>query len=136
MAKKTSILGYLYLIGMALVVAGCFLPLSSHFGGNLKGVTAVSRIGEGGTLSIGAILALAGAAAGLVLCFIPVKNAKLLKLCAVLVSVAGGLYVVANTNGKALKFAASLTASHFGIGFYVIVIGWVLALAGWVLHKN
>ena len=136
MAKKSGLLGYLYLAGMVLVVIGCFLPLSSHFGGNLKGATAVSHIGDGGIMSISAILALVGAAAGIALCFVPVKNAKLLKLVSVIVSVAGGIYVVANTNSTAFKIAAKVTSAHIGLGMAVIIIGWVLALVGWVLHKD
>lgn len=138
MAKKSgSLLGYLYLIGMALVVVGCFLPLSSHFGGNFKGATAVSRISDGGIIALGAVLALAGAVAGLVLCFVPVKNARLLKLVAVVVSLAGGVYVALNgPSVKVLKFAAKSGLANFGLGFYVIALGWVLALVGWVMHKN
>ena len=140
MAKKNAgLVGYLYVVGLALVVIGCFLPLTTHFGGNANGATAVNRISKGGLLSVGAVLALAGAVAGLVCSFVRVKNGRLLKLVALALSIAGGLYVACNINGnqlKLLKLASKITSSSFGIGFYIILVGWILALVGWLLKRN
>ena len=142
MAKKSSsgaLLGYVYVVGLALVVIGCFLPLTSHFGGRANGATAVSRISKGGLVSVGAVLALIGAAAGIAVSFLRIKHVWLCKLGALLVSVFGGLYVLLNISGsqkQLISAAAKLTGSTFGIGFYVIIIGWLIAAAGAVLGRK
>ena len=61
--KSINILSYLYICGMLLVVIGCFLPLSTGFGGHANGNSAFDYIGRNGkgVMKIGAILAFAGA---------------------------------------------------------------------------
>lgn len=141
MGKKTSILSYLYLIGMALVVIGCFLPLSTHFGGNANGSSAFNIILKDGkaVVKIGAILAFVGAVAGVVFCFLKVKKVGLLKLVSLIVSVAGGVYIFFNTNDFAksmMKGVGKITKSAPGIGLILIIVGWIAALVGWILNRE
>ena len=141
MGKKVSILSYLYLIGMALVAIGCFLPLTTHFGGNANGSSAFKVITSNGNgiVKTGAILALLGAVAGILFCFIKIKNVGLLKLVSLIVSVAGGVYVFFNTSDFAknvVKGLGKITKSAPGIGLILIIIGWVAALIGWILNRD
>jgi len=140
MAKKS--LPALYLLGMALVVIGCFLPLtaSKFFGG---GSSAFKAITDGsGDLKIGSILALGGAIAGLVFCFVSLKAKLPVKLISLVVSIIGGVYVwICYMNGGALlkgavKFGLKITGSKPGIGLIVIVIGWIIALVGWLQTRD
>lgn len=143
MAKKSnSLLSYLYLIGMALVIIGSFLPLTTALGGNIKGASAFSVITSknyGGIIKVGSILALLGAVAGAVLCFIKVGKAGFYKLIALIVSVCGGLYVFFNISKAGRKILSGLSKSgflNFGIGFYVILIGWILAIVAFALSRE
>lgn len=137
--KNANIIGYLYLVGMALALIGCFVPLSTSLGGYANGNSALTFItkGRNATVKVGCVLALVGAAAGVVLSFLRgIKNGGLCRLAALIVSVAGGLYLFLNINGKAFKFAAKVTGSHFGVGFWLIMAGWVVALVGWILNRE
>ena len=141
MAKKGSVVS-LYLIGLVLVVIGCFLPLtaSKFFGG---GSSAFNAITDGsGDLKVGAILALCGAIAGIVFCFVSLGVKLPLKLISLIVSIAGGIYVLLNyynlapwAKGIAKAFGKA-TGTHIGIGLIVIIIGWVVALVGWLQSRD
>lgn len=141
MGKKSGTFG-LYLIGMALVVIGCFLPLtaSKFFGG---GTTAFKAITDGsGDLKIGSILALGGAIAGLVFSLVSLRSKLPVKLLSLIVSIVGGVYVwLCYMNGGALfkgavKFGLKATGSKPGIGLIIIIVGWVLALVGWIKTRD
>ena len=137
MAKKSnSVLGYLFVCGLALVVIGCFFPLSTTKLFGLNGSTAFSIItgDSNGILKVGSLLTFCGAVAGIVLSFVTVKNAGLLKLISLIVSIAGGLYVFFNMSGAGKQIAKATL--NFGPGFYVILVGWVIALVGWVLNRD
>lgn len=141
MGKKVSIIGYLYLIGMALVVIGCFLPLSTHFGGNANGSSAFNIILKDGkaVAKIGAILAFVGAVAGVIFCFLKVKKVGLYKLISLIVSIAGGLYIFFNTSDFAKSMAkgiGKMTKSAPGIGLILILAGWIIALVGWIKNRD
>lgn len=136
MSKKSGSLS-LYLIGMALVVIGCFLPLtaSKFFGG---GSSAFNAIVDGsGDLKIGSILALGGAIAGIVFCFVSVAGKLPVKLISLIVSIAGGVYVLLSYLNLApwaksfAKIAHKAVGTHIGIGLIVICVGWVIALVGY-----
>ena len=83
MAKKSS-LNVLYLVGMALVALGFVLPIfqfSSILGKHQ--FTGFDLVGDGDTaLKIYTLLIFIGGIAGVVLSFVKVQNAKLLKLAA------------------------------------------------------
>ncbi|MBQ6780801.1 MAG: hypothetical protein IJP62_06170 [Treponema sp.] len=137
MAKKSnSPLSYLFVCGLALVVIGCFFPLSTTKLFGLNGSTAFSIItsDSNGILKAGSLLAFCGAVAGIVLSFISVKNQGLLKLISLIVSIAGGLYVVFNTSSAGKNIAKATL--NFGPGFYIILAGWIIAVIGWVLNRE
>ena len=141
MGKKNSATSYLYLIGLALVAIGCFLPLWTAIGGRFNGAPAVSYLNDKGNTvrKIGVILTLAGAIAGIVFCFIKVKSVGLFKLVSLIVSIAGGAYVFFNTSDFGKKFAkgaAKIDLANPSVGFYLILIGWVVALVGWILKRD
>ena len=139
MAKKSTL--PLYLIGMALVVIGCFLPLTgTSFG---SGSSAFKAITDGsGDLKVGSILALGGAIAGIVFCFVSLKAKFPVKLISLIVSIIGGVYVLVSYLGlnpmakKAIGFANKLVGAHIGIGLIVIIIGWIVACVGWLKSRD
>ena len=142
MAKKGfDVKGCLYAVGMALVVVGCFLPLVSTKIGN--GPTAFGMITDGsGVTRISALLAFIGAAAGIALAFIKIRNRKMLKLVALVVSVLGGLYMAFSFLNQSqavkgiAKFAAKATGATPGFGLILIFVGWILALLGFFFSKE
>lgn len=136
MAKKSGLLGYLFVCGLALVVIGCFLPLSTTklFGMNGSSAFGIITSDGSGILKVGSILAFVGAVCGIVLSFVSVKNGGLLKLVSLIVSIAGGLYVFFNTSSAGRSIAKATL--NFGPGFYVILAGWIIALVGWVLYRD
>lgn len=141
MAKKSSVFS-LYLCGLILVVIGCFLPLtaSKFFGG---GSSAISAITDGsGDLKVAAILALVGAVVGIVACFVSLGNNRLIKLVSLIVSVAGGVYMVLSYLNLApwaknvVKLVNKGVGNHIGIGLIVILAGWVIAIVGYLQNRD
>lgn len=140
MAKKSSF--NLFLIGMIVVAIGCFLPLTSSkiFGGSSSAFNAITADGSG-AVKIGAILAFLGAIAGIVFSFISVKGIPI-RLISLIVSIAGGIYVVIsylNVGGvgkSLMKGFAKATQTGPGIGLFVIIIGWILAIAGYIKNRG
>ena len=141
MSKKSGSFN-LYLIGLALVVIGCFLPLtaSKFFGGGSSAFKAITN--GSGDLKIGSILALCGAIAGIVFCFVNLGVKLPLKLISLAASIVGGVYVwICYMNGGALlkgavKLGLKATGSKPGIGLIIIIIGWVIALLGWLKTRD
>lgn len=126
MAKKSG-LNLLYLIGLALVVVGSFLPvirISLGFLGNID-FTIIDAFRDLGDLdSWLALLMFVAAIVGIVLCFVNVSNGSTLKLICVVASIVLGLIFFAR--GGFFKEWFKIT----GFGFYVIIVGWVVAIIG------
>lgn len=141
MAKKSSQIG-LYLIGMIVVLIGCFLPLtaSKFFGGGASAFEAITSSGSG-AVKVGAILAFLGAISGIIFSFVSLKGVPI-KLISLIVSIVGGIWVLVkylNIGGagkQLLKLGAKATGSHIGIGLIVIIIGWVIAILGYVKNRG
>lgn len=141
MAKKSSQIS-LYLIGMIVVLVGCFLPLtaSKFFGGGASAFDAITSSGNG-AVKVGAILAFLGAIAGIVFSFVSLKGVPI-KLISLIVSIVGGIWVLVkylNIGGagkQLLKLGAKATGSQPGIGLIVIIIGWVIAIVGYVKSRE
>ncbi len=140
MAKKSSF--NLFLIGMIVVAIGCFLPLTSSkiFGGSSSAFNAITADGSG-AVKIGAILAFLGAIAGIVFSFVSLKGIPI-RLISLIVSIAGGIYVVIsylNVGGvgkSLMKGFAKATQTGPGIGLFVIIIGWIIAIAGYIKNRG
>lgn len=120
--KKMST-GMLYLIGMALVVVGFFLPMFKAAPIEPNGL-AFLNFDNFGFVTIGGLLILVGAAAGVILNFLNVKNKKLLQLVALVASIAGGVILVIGFNDNTLyKAIAKGFLKYVYIGFYVVLAG-------------
>ena len=140
MAKKPNL--NLYLIGLLLVVIGCFLPLtaSKFFGGGSSAFKAITN--GSGDLKIGSILALGGAIAGIVFCFVNLGVKLPVKLISLIASIVGGVYVwYCYMNGGAIlkgavKLGLKASGSKPGIGLILILAGWVIALLGWLKNRD
>ena len=132
--KKMST-GMLYLIGMALVMVGFFLPMFKAAPIEPNGL-AFLNFDNFGFVTIGGLLILVGAAAGVILNFLDVKNKKLLQLVALVASIAGGVILVIGFNDNTLyKVIAKGFLKHVYIGFYVVLAGWVAGLVGYLTEK-
>lgn len=132
MSKKSSKLNLLYLIGMIAVVIGSFLPIITIKLGPLGTIdfTLIKAFGNLDTSSSWfALLMFASAVVGLVFCFVGNKNSEMIKLVALVASVVFGLIFFAN--GGFFKSWFKIT----GIGFYVIIAGWIVAAVGEVMKK-
>lgn len=140
MAKKGNKLSLLYLIGMALVVVGFICPMFqiSFFGlgsASSNGFDFINFDNFGFT-TIGAILIFAGAVLGLVFCFVGGKNSGMLKLVGLIATIAGGVVLILGYSDN--MFSKGIGKFFIDIatyGFYMIIIGWIVALVGWVTKK-
>ena len=140
MGKKSSPIS-LYLIGLVLVAVGCFLPLTgTSFGSGRSAFDAITN--GSGDIKVGSILALAGAVAGIIFSFVSLKAKLPVKLLSLIVSIAGGVYVVLSYLNLApwakslTKFAHQTVGTHIAIGLIVILAGWVIALVGWLQTRD
>ena len=131
MGKKVSVLGYLYLIGMALVAIGFCCPMfKGLFGSSANGIDFIKNAKEGSFVAIGAILIFAGAIAGIVACFVP--QLKGLKLIFALCVLAGAIVLIIGftTNGGIYKKIGKHFLKNALFGFYMVVVGIVAAVVG------
>ena len=140
---------YLYLIGMALTVIGFCCPMfkGKLFGSTSNGFSFLSD--NGGLMTTAGLLIFIGACAGLLLAVLPflkisVPCRNLLMCIALAVSIIGGIILVitfsGNGSGNGLTKAINKAAGkgflkHAYVGFYMILAGWVVALAGWITGK-
>ena len=135
MGKKVNLLSYLYCCGMALVVIGFCCPMfSGAFGSSANGFKFIN-FDNSGFVTIGALLIFVGAAAGVVAQFVP--QLKGLKLIFLIVSVVGGIVLVVGflTNGGIYKAIGKGLLKHAAVGFYLVIVGWVAACAGYFTSK-
>ena len=144
MGKKSSKLSIIYLIGMALVVIGFICPMFkmsvSAFGKTLASSTANGfhfiDFDKFNFVDVGALLIFIGACLGLIFCFVPVSSADMIKLICLIVSIAGGIVLVIGfTQDDMYKFIGKQFFKHAYIGFYMILVGWVVGLVGWITKK-
>ena len=135
MGKKSS-LPLIYLIGVLLVAIGFWCPMiKGLFGSSANGFDFIRNAKEGSFVAIGAILIIAGAILGIVACFVP--QLKGLKLIFALVILAGAIVLVIGftTNGGIYKAIGKQLLKRALFGFYMVVVGMVLAVAGAVTNK-
>lgn len=136
MGKKSSGIG-LYLIGMALVIVGFILPIFKI--GAIGSANGFDLVGKGDSLyKVATLLVFVGAVAGVVLSFI--GGSKFLKLIVMLVSIIGGAYVILKVgdlgnHGVFGKLGLKLIGKTLYVGFYVIVVGWIVSVLGYFSEK-
>ena len=134
MASKKAGLAALYPLGAALTAIGFICPVFGKGRGAMNGFDLVTK--NSSAISIGVILVFAGAIAAIILCFLKVKNARLLKLVALVVSIVGGVILVVRMNDNAIsKLVGKGFLKHTAVGFYLIIVGWILSLVGFVKSK-
>ena len=135
MGKKSS-LPLIYLIGVLLVAIGFWCPMiKGLFGSSANGFDFIRNAKEGSFVAIGAILIIAGAILGIVACFVPQLSG--LKLIFALVCLAGAIVLIIGftTNGGLYKAIGKQLLKRALFGFYMVVGGIVLAVAGAVTGK-
>jgi len=132
MGKKKNSMSLLYLIGMIAVVVGCFLPIIEVKLGPLGSIkTNVIRAFQSldSANSWWQLLMFVAAIVGAVLSLVSVKNGNLIKLVALIASIVGGLIFFVDAGFFDYFFKI------VGIGFFVIIGGWVVALIGCITEK-
>lgn len=136
MGKKSSRIG-LYFVGMAMVVVGFILPIFKV--GAIGSANGFDLVGKGDSLyKVAALLVFVGAVAGVVLSLI--GGSSFLRLVVMLVSIIGGAYIILNVgnlgnHGVFGKLGLKLIGKTLYVGFYVIVVGWVISLLGYFTEK-
>lgn len=132
--KNVGIVQHLYLAGMAVCAIGFLCPLFKALGQTANGFSLISK--DSSVISTGILLIFIGAVAGAVLCFVKVKNVKLFKLIALAASILGGIILVVQMNNSALsRLVGKEFLKHATFGFYMIIAGWIIAIAGFVKTK-
>ena len=132
-----------WLIGMVLVIVGCFLPLTASKTFGFNGASAFDAItaNGNGVVKVGSILAFVGAIAGVVFSFVAIKGLPM-KLISLIVSFVGGIYVVckymfASDLAKGFaKFGGKIFGTKPSIGLIIILAGWVVALVAILTKKD
>jgi hypothetical protein len=133
MAKKGFNLS-VYLIGMAVTVIGFCLPMFKIFGSNGKNGFGFINFDNSGFVTIGALLIIIGAVAGVVVALL--GKGDQLEWIALAVSVLGGIILVIGFNDNGIyKAIGKALVKNSTIGFWMVVAGWVVAAVGKVLKK-
>ena len=133
MAKKGFNLS-IYLIGMAVTVIGFCLPMFKIFGSNGKNGFGFINFDNSGFVTIGALLIIIGAVAGLVVSLL--GKGDQLEWIALAVSVLGGIILVIGFNDNGIyKAIGKALVKNSTIGFWMVVAGWIVAAVGKVLKK-
>ena len=134
--KKGNVIGYLYLIGMAITTIGFCCPMFKGFLGSGANGFKFINFENGGFVTIGALLIFIGAVVGLAYAVLPMIGIKLpssdlVKFVAIIASIAGGIVLVIGFQDNAIyKAIAKGFLKNATYGFYMVVVGWVLALIG------
>lgn len=135
MGKKSS-LPLIYLIGALLVAIGFCVPMFKGLGTSPNGFKFIN-FDNFGWMTIAALLIFCGAVLGVVFSFVSAgKSTGLLRLICIIVSIVGGVILVINFNDNFLtKAIGKGFIKHAYIGFYMILVGWVLGLVGAITNK-
>ena len=134
MASKKMTMRWIYIAGCALVIIGYLCPIFKASLGifgkiSTNGFALVKQFNNAGdTLAlIATVMVFAAAICGIILDYC---TGKLIgDVVALAVSVLGGIILFANTSDLGVKIAGKF----INIGFYLIVIGWIVALIGIIL---
>lgn len=125
---------FLYIVGCALVIVGYICPIFKVslgiFGSSsTNGFALVKQFNNSGdtVALIATVMVFAAAICGIILDYCTGKFIG--DLVALAVSVLGGVILFANTS----DLGVSIAKKFINIGFYLIVIGWIVALLGIIL---
>ena len=133
MAKKGFNVS-LYLIGMAVTLVGFCLPMFKFMGNNSKNGFGFINFNDSGFVTIGALLIVIGAIAGVVVSLL--GKGDQLEWIAFAVSVAGGIVLFIGFNDNAVyKFIGKNIIKNSTIGMWMIAAGWIVAAIGKVMKK-
>lgn len=134
MPKKNSIVQYAYAVGMALVVIGFCCPMFSGVLGASSNGFKFINFKNSSFVTIGALLIFVGAVAGIAFNFVSIKgmDSNTLKFIALIASIAGGAILVIgfSTSGGVYKVLGKGLLKHATAGFYLVIVGWIVALLG------
>lgn len=135
MGKKSS-LPIIYLLGVALVAVGFCVPMFKGLGIKTNGFDYMNFKNFGWT-TIAALLIFCGAVLGVIFSFVGAgKSTGLLRLVCIIVSIVGGVILIIKFNDNFLsKTIGKGFIKHAYIGFYMILVGWVLGLVGAITNK-
>jgi len=137
MGKKSS-LPLIYLIGVLLVAIGFCVPMfkGSVIGAKTNGFDYMN-FKNFGWMTIAALLIFCGAVAGVLFCFVGAgKSTGLIRLICIIASIVGGVILIIKFNDNFLtKTIGKGFLKHAFIGFYMILVGWVLGLVGAITNK-
>ena len=140
MGKKLLNGSLLYSIGMALVIVGLLLPIVKVMGQTPNAFKFLD-MKNFGTTTVAILLILIGAALGILFSLINKLSAKSNKLIALAITLAGGVILLllftgilsdSSLGGKIMRAAGKSFIKHAYIGFYVILVGWLAAIYGWL----
>ena len=133
MAKKGFNVS-LYLIGMAVTLVGFCLPMFKFMGNNSKNGFGFINFNDSGFVTIGALLIVIGAIAGVVVSLL--GKGDQLEWIAFAVSVAGGVVLFIGFNDNPVyKFIGKNIIKNSTIGMWMIAAGWIVAAIGKVMKK-
>jgi len=139
--KKSSALGIIYLIGMAVALIGFCCPMFTGFLGSSNGFKFIN-FDNSGFVTIGALLLFIGTVCGTLfgLCSllkVKLPSAKTLGLIAIAVVLVGAIILIVGftTNGGIYKAIGKSILKHSTYGFYMVIAGWVVSVLGWVTGK-
>lgn len=132
--KNVKTIQYLYLAGMTICAIGFLCPMFKVLGQTANGFGLISK--DSSVINTGILLIFIGAVAGAAICFVKVKNIKLFKLIALAASILGGIILAVQMNNSALaRFIGKEFLKHATFGFYMIIAGWIIAIAGFIKEK-
>jgi len=122
----------IYLIGMALVAIGFILPMFKGLGMSANGFDFINLNNFNAT-TIAALLVFGGALVGIAFCFIGSGNVDMIKLVALIISIAGGILIVLTYNKNGLsRMVGKGFWKQATYGSYMILAGWIVAVVGWL----
>ena len=131
MGKSSANLNIIYLAGMALVAVGFILPMFTGLGITMNGFDFID-FNNFGTITSAALLIFLGALVGIAFCFISNSNSELIKLLALVASIAGGILIILLAGKNSVtKLIGKGFWNHATYGTYLVLAGWVAALIGW-----
>jgi hypothetical protein len=135
MANNKNLLK-LYLIGMLATVIGFCCPMFKGLLGSTRNGFSFIDFNSSGFVSIGAILIFFGALAGVIFSLISVKSLGIIKLLAVIATIAGVVVLIVGfTSNGVYKFIGEALLKNALFGFYLVVAGIILAAVGYATNK-